>query len=55
VQAYGALKKRLAELFPHDIDAYVRGKTEFLIAVLRVAGLPAERLAAIERENRTPR
>jgi GrpB-like predicted nucleotidyltransferase (UPF0157 family) len=51
VQAYGALKKRLAESFPHDIDAYVRGKTEFLIAILRVAGLSVERLAAIEQAN----
>jgi GrpB-like predicted nucleotidyltransferase (UPF0157 family) len=51
VQAYGALKRRLAERFPHDIDGYVRGKTEFLIAILRGAGLPAERLAAIERAN----
>lgn len=51
VQAYGALKKQLAEQFPHDIDGYVRGKTEFLITILRVAGLPPERLAAIERAN----
>ncbi len=38
--AYGELKKRLAEQFPHDIDAYIDGKTDFLLRILRVAGLP---------------
>ena len=36
---YGELKKRLAGQFPHDIDGYVNGKTDFLLTVLRAAGL----------------
>jgi GrpB-like predicted nucleotidyltransferase (UPF0157 family) len=51
-QAYGDLKKRLARDFPHDIDSYVDGKTDFLLDLLRRAGLPADRLKAIESANR---
>ena len=50
--AYGVLKKRLATQFPHDIDNYVFGKTDFILDVLRQAGLTAEQLASIERVNR---
>jgi GrpB-like predicted nucleotidyltransferase (UPF0157 family) len=49
---YGELKKRLAKQFPHDSEGYTRGKTDFLLRILRTAGLPPERLAAIERANR---
>jgi GrpB-like predicted nucleotidyltransferase (UPF0157 family) len=49
--AYGALKRRLAEAHPDDIDAYIRGKTEFLIGVLRKTGFDPEALAEIERLN----
>ena len=52
---YGALKKRLAEEFPHDRDAYAEGKTGFLLNLLRAAGLPDDRLAAIARANRGQR
>jgi GrpB-like predicted nucleotidyltransferase (UPF0157 family) len=34
---YAALKQRLAAQFPHDIDRYVAGKTEFLLRILRAA------------------
>ena len=51
-EAYGDLKKRLAHDFPHDIDSYVDGKTDFLLEVLRRAGLPADQLKAIEVANR---
>jgi GrpB-like predicted nucleotidyltransferase (UPF0157 family)/streptomycin 6-kinase len=50
---YGSLKKRLAQRFPHDIGGYVAGKTDFLLGILRAAGLPAEALLAIERANRS--
>jgi GrpB-like predicted nucleotidyltransferase (UPF0157 family) len=53
-QAYGDLKKRLAQEFPNDIVSYVAGKTDLLLAVLREQGLPEDRLAAIERANRKP-
>jgi GrpB-like predicted nucleotidyltransferase (UPF0157 family)/streptomycin 6-kinase len=50
---YGALKKRLAREFPHDIGGYVAGKTDFLLGILRAAGLPAEALLKVERANRS--
>ena len=36
--AYGRLKKQLAAQFPTDIDKYVAGKTDFVLATLRAAG-----------------
>jgi GrpB-like predicted nucleotidyltransferase (UPF0157 family) len=51
---YGELKKQLAAQFPDDIDAYVFGKTDFVLDVLRNAGLTADQLAAIESVNRPP-
>jgi GrpB-like predicted nucleotidyltransferase (UPF0157 family) len=51
---YGELKKRLAAAFPHDIDSYVFGKTDFILDVLRHAGLRPDQLAAIARVNRKP-
>ncbi|MGH9935076.1 MAG: GrpB family protein [Blastocatellia bacterium] len=51
-QAYGELKKRLAHEFPNDIESYVDGKTDFLLGILREAGLPSDRLKAIEIANR---
>ena len=49
---YGALKKQLAARFPNDIDSYVLGKTDFVLDILRRAGLPADQLAKIARDNR---
>lgn len=51
-QLYSELKKRLACEFPHDIDSYVDGKTDFLLGVLREAGLSSDRLQVIEFANR---
>ena len=51
-RAYGDLKKRLARAFPHDVDAYGAAKTDFIVAVLRDAGLPEAHLEGIERANR---
>ena len=48
---YGALKKQLADRFPDDIDRYVLGKTDFVLDVLRRAGLTAEQIEKIERDN----
>jgi GrpB-like predicted nucleotidyltransferase (UPF0157 family)/streptomycin 6-kinase len=50
---YAALKKQLADTFPHDIGSYVAGKTDFVVGVLRAAGLPADCIDAIERANRS--
>ena len=52
-RAYGELKRRLAAAHPHDIDAYVAGKTDFVLGLLREAGFAAGELAAIERVNRS--
>lgn len=49
---YGALKKQLADRFPNDIDSYVLGKTDFVLDILRRAGLTMEQIEKIERDNR---
>ena len=51
-RGYGELKKRLAAQFPDDIESYVVGKTDFVLDVLRRAGLTGEQLTSIERVNR---
>ena len=51
---YGELKKQLAKRFPDDIDSYVLGKTDFVLEILRRAGLTAEQIDKIERDNRRP-
>ena len=51
---YSQLRKRLAAEFPTDIESYVLGKTDFILEVLRRAGLTDEQLTSIERANRRP-
>jgi GrpB-like predicted nucleotidyltransferase (UPF0157 family) len=51
-RAYGDLKKSLAAQFPHDIDSYVSGKTDFILSILREVGFASDQLEAIERMNR---
>jgi GrpB-like predicted nucleotidyltransferase (UPF0157 family) len=51
---YGALKKQLAGRFPGDVDSYVLGKTDFVLEILRLAGLTPEQISTIERDNRRP-
>ena len=48
---YGALKKRLAESHTDDIDAYVEGKSEFLLAILARSGFSLTELDAIRGIN----
>ncbi len=48
---YGALKKSLAAALPYDGDSYAAGKTRFLLAVLRQAGMSDEQLDRIEQAN----
>lgn len=50
--AYASLKRRLAQAHPDDRDAYVAGKTAFLLGVLRRRGLPEATLAEVEAANR---
>jgi len=51
VLAYSALKKRLAERFPNDGDQYVKGKTWFIVSLLKKCGLTGEDLDSIRLSN----
>jgi GrpB-like predicted nucleotidyltransferase (UPF0157 family) len=48
---YGDLKATLAGRFPEDIDAYIAGKTEFILGILRKVGFTNEEIAAIRSIN----
>jgi GrpB-like predicted nucleotidyltransferase (UPF0157 family) len=50
---YGILKKGLAKRFPNDIDRYVDGKTDFIVAILNRSGFTPEQLESIEQANRS--
>jgi GrpB-like predicted nucleotidyltransferase (UPF0157 family) len=50
-KAYAELKRHLAISCGGNIDAYVRGKTAFLVGLLRRAGFTESRLADIVRMN----
>lgn len=52
-ERYGALKNDLARRFPNDIDAYIEGKTDFLVAILREVGFAEDVVSDIERRNRS--
>jgi GrpB-like predicted nucleotidyltransferase (UPF0157 family) len=51
-QAYGALKKRLAQAHAYSIDAYIEGKSEMLLAMLAETGFASEQLDTIREQNR---
>ena len=51
VLAYSALKKQLAERFPNDRDQYVKGKTWFILSLLKKCGLTREDLDSIRLSN----
>lgn len=48
---YGALKQELARQFPTDIDRYIAGKTDFIIAVLREKGFTDDEVAVVRGIN----
>jgi GrpB-like predicted nucleotidyltransferase (UPF0157 family) len=50
--AYGLLKKRLAKEYPDNIDAYVEGKTAFIVAALKEMGFDTVALEDITRQNK---
>ena len=54
VKAYSDLKELLAEKFPNDMDAYVEGKTNFIVQILKEEGLPSADAELIEKENKKP-
>jgi len=49
---YGRLKMALAEIYPYDIDCYVDGKTDFIIAVLEKTGFDKMLLNNISGQNK---
>jgi len=48
---YGELKYALAKKYPQDIDAYVAGKSEFLLTILTKLGFSESDLEEIENVN----
>jgi GrpB-like predicted nucleotidyltransferase (UPF0157 family) len=45
--AYSRLKFDLARQHPHDIDSYIRGKTDFILDILARHGFPSATLDSI--------
>lgn len=52
VQAYGALKKRLAQEHAHNIEAYIEAKSDLILSMLAQTGFETEQIAAIREQNR---
>ena len=53
VKQYGELKMKLVEQFPHDMDSYIDGKTDFIINILSKSGFEnntLDRIAAINKK-----
>jgi GrpB-like predicted nucleotidyltransferase (UPF0157 family) len=55
VEAYSALKRKLAQEFSKDIDAYVEGKTALIKGFLKAEGMDMDALARIEAVNKAER
>ena len=51
-EKYSKLKQELATRFPDDIDAYIDGKTDFIIDILKRAGLDLKTANLIAAENK---
>ena len=49
---YGVLKTNLAKKFPHNMEAYVSGKTEFISSILNKKGFKDSDLRKISKENK---
>jgi len=52
VLEYGQLKLELAKYHPYDIDAYIDGKTNFILSILNKTGMKKEDTEQIDSENR---
>ncbi|HWB52771.1 MAG TPA: GrpB family protein [Tepidisphaeraceae bacterium] len=50
-EAYAQLKKQLATQFPDDIDAYIDGKTEFILTILSRSSFSPAQIAQIRDIN----
>lgn len=49
---YGNLKKTLAKKYPEDIDAYIEGKTEFILSLLKQKEFSESDLSEIDEVNK---
>jgi len=54
VSEYATLKMCLAEQHSDDINAYIEGKTEFIVGLLEHLDLTADDLLEVVRANRAP-
>jgi len=52
IEQYSKLKRKLAKKFPHDIDAYVEGKTDFITKILVSSGIDSKDLLDIVEQNK---
>lgn len=52
IQGYSALKKRLAKEHTYNIDAYIEGKSDMILAMLTETGFSSEQLDSIREQNR---
>lgn len=50
-EAYSRLKRDLAARFPDDMDRYIEGKTEFILAILADQGITGSESEAIRAAN----
>lgn len=50
---YSELKMKLAQSHSQNIDAYIEGKTNFILAILRNYGVANEHLSSIEVQNKS--
>ena len=52
VEEYSTVKKRLAEKYPDNIDAYIDEKTATIVSILEKAGMERGKLDEIEGQNK---
>ena len=52
VEAYGAIKRKLAEKYPEDIDSYIDGKTDLITGFLKAEGMNIDEINRIESINK---
>ena len=55
VKAYGELKQQLASRHTDDIDAYIDGKTAFIVSLLREEGIMQDEVDRISAINSLPK
>ncbi len=53
VLEYSALKHSLAAKYPKDMDAYIDGKTDFILEILTKEGISSSDTSLIESENKS--